>query len=538
MVTIQGKSVYRDIGMGKLCFLENRRSVECRWTEDVEKELARFEEAVDTVTKRLRQLYEGSVRAVGETNASVFRVQELLLQDREYAGAIRQMVSDQKVNAEYAVAAAGENAARALDLVEDAYIRERAGDVRDVTNLLLEALGSAPDGLEMLQEPYLLAAEDLLPSQAVQLSAGNVRGIALKGGSTRSHAAILARSMGIPAVMKLGEAFGSEFHGKQAVIDGFTGTIYIDPDQKTQEAMEEKKREADRHKVLLRRLKGRETVSGTGRRIRLCANAGNLAEVEAAWDNDAEGIGLFRSELMYLECGRMPDEDTQFALYRRILETMRGRETVIRTFDIGADKQVPWLKQEKEENPALGMRGIRLLRENPQMFRVQLRALYRAGVAGNLRILYPMITSLEEIRSIRQMERQVRQELDREGVRYRDKVPAGIMIETPAAALLSDRLAQETDFFSVGTNDLTQYTLALDRQNAKLESLEDPGHEAVLRLIEMTAKNAGNAGIPIAICGDLAADASLSERFLSMGIDALSVPPGMILELRETIREL
>lgn len=538
MITLQGKSVYRDICIGRLVFYGGRLEAERRTVEDRKREFLRFEQAVQVAKEQLRKLYGESVAAVGEANAAIFQVQELLLEDERVRESVRRVITDQGVNAEYAVRVAGDDLARELSAVEDVYIRERAGDILDITGRLLEVLSGRTEELKLSAEPYILAAEDLLPSEAVQLTGGRVLGIALGKGSIHSHTAILARSMGLPTVMKLGMTLSAEYDGKLAVIDGFTGMLYIDPDKDTLNALEEKKRESERHRALLQGLKGKKDITGDGKEWKLFANAGSLADVDAAIANDAGGIGLLRSEVPYLNSDEEPNEETQFSFYSQALQRMGGREVVIRTFDIGADKQVPWLKLKKEENPALGMRAIRLGLERPGLLKTQLRALYRAGVYGNLRIMYPMITSVEEIRQLRQLEQQVKQELEREGKQYAAKLPTGIMIETPAAALLSDELAKEVDFFSVGTNDLTQYTLALDRQNEALERFADPDHRAVLRLAEMVVKNARAAGIRVGICGELAADTAFTEELLRIGIDEISVSPGMILELRNKIRSL
>lgn len=506
--------------------------------ENPEGEFLRFEGAVEAAKEQLRALYEESVRTVGAANAAVFQAQELLLEDEEYRESVRQMVYGQRVNVEYAVQMTGENMARAIQAVEDAYIRERSGDILDITERLLGVLNGSDKGRELPTDPFILVADDLLPSEVAQLSRSRVVGLALRRGSVHSHAAVLGRNMGIPFLMKLGEELSDEYNGAPAVIDGFSGVLYIDPDGITLARLEEKKREWSRQKELLWELKGKENITRDGKTVKVFANVGSLTDVEAACANDAGGIGLLRSEVLYLESATPPNEEMQFAFYKQVLERMNGREVVIRTFDFGADKQVPWLGQEPEKNPALGLRGIRLGLEQPQLLKPQLCALYRAGIYGKLRIMYPMITSVEELRQLRHLERQVRHELEREGVRFAESIPTGIMIETPAAALLSDQLAGEVDFFSVGTNDLTQYTLALDRQNENLERFDDPGHEAVLRLIKMTAKNAHEAGIQIGICGELAGDIALTEEFLRMGIDELSVSPEEILELRQRIREI
>lgn len=538
MITLQGKSVCRDICVGRLVFYKGHREVVRREVEDPEGEFLQFEGAVEAAKEQLRALYEESVRTVGAANAAVFQAQELLLEDEEYRESVRQMVYGQRVDVEYAVQVTGENMARAIQAVEDAYIRERSGDILDITERLLGVLNGSDKGRELPTDPFILVAEDLLPSEVAQLSKSRVVGLALRRGSVHSHAAVLGRNMGIPFLMKLGEGLSDEYDGALAVIDGFTGVLYIDPDGITLARLEEKKREWSHQKELLWELKGKENITGDGKKVKVFANVGSLADVDAACANDAGGIGLLRSEVLYLQSAAPPNEEMQFAFYKQVLERMNGREVVVRTFDFGADKQVPWLGQEPEKNPALGLRGIRLGLEQPQLLKTQLCALYRAGIYGKLRIMYPMITSMEELRQLRYLEHQARHELGREGVPFARSIPTGIMIETPAAALLSDQLAGEVDFFSVGTNDLTQYTLALDRQNENLERFDDPGHEAVLRLIRMAAKNAHSAGIWIGICGELAGDIALTEEFLRMGIDELSVSPGEILELRQRIREI
>ena len=537
MLKLQGKSVYRDVCIGRLVYYGGQRDIGRRAVEDREAELLRFEKALLGAKCQLRDLYQDSVKVVGEANAAIFQVQELLLDEKEYGDCVRDRILQEGVNAEYAVRTTGDEMAGKIGAVEDTYIRERAQDILDVTGRLINVLAGGI-GIDLPEEPFILAAEDLLPSETVQFFGGSVIGLALRKGSTHSHTAILARSMGVPALMKLGEALGPECDGKLAVIDGFSGVLYLEPDEAALSAMEEKKRESDRHKAQLRELMGKENITRDGKTVKLFANAGSLADVEAACANDAGGIGLFRSEILYLESDEEPDEEKQYSFYRQILERMDGKEVVIRTFDIGADKRVPWLKQEREENPALGLRAIRLGLERPSLLKTQLRALYRAGVCGKLRIMYPMITSVKEVLELRQLEQQVKGELAKERIPHAESLPTGIMIETPAAALLSDLLAKEVDFFSVGTNDLTQYTLALDRQNGSLERFDDPDHRAVLRLLELVSRNAHAAGIGICVCGELAADTDFTAEFLRMGIDEISVSPGMILEVRQRIREL
>lgn len=539
MIVLQGKSVSRDICQGPLYFYRKAKaSATCRAVEDREAEFLRYEAARAEAGEQLRQLYEESLKTVGAENAAIFEIHRLLLEDMGYNATVQEMIRARGVNAEYAVQVAGDSMAGKLGAAEDAYIRERALDIADISSRLLSVLQGTETEQHFPREPFLLAAEDLLPSETVQLGKARVLGFVLGKGGLHSHTAILAKSMGVPALVNLGAGLSEEYDGEPAILDGSTGRLYIRPDEETLKVMEEKRLETERQRELLHSLRGKENVTRAGKHIRLYANAGNLTEVELARENDAGGIGLLRSEILYLEGDRAPDEETQFIFYKKVLEAMEGKEVVIRTMDIGADKQVPYLNLEKEENPALGLRAIRLCLERPELLKTQLRALYRAGVYGNLSIMYPMVTSVRELKRIREIECQVREELSAEGAAYAAEIPTGIMIETPAAALLSEELAREVDFFSVGTNDLSQYTLALDRQSERLDTFEDPEHRAVLKLIEMAAKSAHEAGIPIGICGELASDSAMLSKFIDMGIDELSVAPGSILELRKNIREL
>lgn len=539
MVILRGKSVYQDICIGRLAFYQRKElQQKPRRVKDREAEWARFEQAREAASQQLQSLYENAVKTVGSANAAVFEMQRLLLEDCQYVEALQKMVCSQGFNLEYAIQATGENMSRMLYSAQDAYIRERGQDIQDISKRLLKVLCPQGEEDDFPKEPSIIAADDLMPSETVQLSGKRVLGFAMRKGSVNSHTAILARSMGVPALLDIGNGLLREFDGMPAVLDGCTGTLYVNPDEKTLGEMTEKKRRSDENRNLLLKLKGLENMTQDGRKIKVFANAGSMEEVESAWEHDAGGIGLLRSEVLYLGRDIQPDEETQFAFYRQALQKMQGKEVVIRTMDIGADKNVPYLDLGREENPALGMRAIRICLERPELFKTQLRALYRAGRYGRLNILYPMITSAEEIKRIRQLESQVKDELSREGIAFAEHIPTGIMIETPAAAVVSDELAGLVDFFSVGTNDLTQYTLALDRQNPGLEKFQDPGHKAVLRLIGYAAENAHRAGIPIGICGELAGDFGLTETFLRMGIDELSVPAGMILPLRHRIREL
>ncbi len=538
MVTLEGKSVFRDICEGPLFFYKEReRNVARRLVEDKEEELLRFGRARKAAEAQLQELYEQTSASVGAANAAIFEIHQMMLEDPEYVGSVERLVNTQSVNLEYAILTTGENMARMFHSMEDEYMRERAGDVLDISQRLIGILTESGTS-EVPQVPSIIVADDLMPSETVQLPREMVLGFLMRRGSVHSHTAILARSMGIPALVNMGSGLSEEYDGPNAIVDGYAGVAYIEPDAGVRDAMREKREQSERHAAMLHGLKGKENITRSGKTVKVYANAGGMSEVESACANDAGGIGLLRSEILYLGRDSAPDEETQFSFYREVLEKMQGREVVIRTMDIGADKQVSYLGLAKEENPALGLRAIRICLRRPELFKVQLRALYRAGLYGKLLIMYPMITSPEEIDRIRAIEKEVKQELEKEGVPYEARIPAGIMIETPAAALLSEELAKKVDFFSVGTNDLTQYTLALDRQNGQIAEFSDPENRAVLQLIALAAENAHRAGIWIGICGELAADLSLTERFIQMGIDELSVPPAMILPVRQRIREL
>ncbi len=541
MLTLNGKGVCGEICEGTLFFYRSREVKVVRQTvEDAERELLRFARARERADRQLQELQRLTAQDAETGDAAIFESHRMLLADAEYVELVEKLIRTRSINLEYAIQTAEEEVAGMFAVMKDADMRERIRDVRDVSRrllLILEEDEAAVSGSIALTSPVLIVADDLLPSETVQFPRDKVLGFLLRKGSTASHAAILAKSMGIPAIVGLGE-IPESFHGAAAIADGSTGTVYIEPDEATRAVMEEKKAQADRRKVLLSALKGLDNITKDGRRIRVYANVGGPEDAASACANDAGGIGLLRSEVLYLGRESAPDEETQFAFYRQILEQMQGKEVIIRTMDIGADKQVPYLGLSREENPALGLRAIRIGLTRPELLRTQLRALYRAGLYGKLAIMYPMITAPEELVRLRGIEAEVKGELAREGIPFAGEIPSGIMIETPAAALLSDELARLADFFSVGTNDLTQYTLALDRQNEVLEPFRDKGHRAVLRLIELAAQNARKAGIRIGICGELAADTSLTERFIRMGIDELSVAPGEVLPLRQHIRQL
>ena len=539
MIELQGKSVLQDIAIGPLFFYENRSGeVVRRPVMDCEEEFQRYEKAVEEAGRQLEQLYERSCQTVGQANAEIFQVQKLLLLDEKYRTSVQQMIFHLQMNVEYAVFLTGSNMAQMLKSVEDEYIRERSQDIEDITERLLQNLSGEEGMPEFPEEPFILAAEDLLPSATVRLDKKKVLGFALAKGGLNSHTALLAKNMGIPALMNLGEALSSAYNREEAVLDGEAGRLYIKPEKELLQRMLQKKEEKRKYRERLQTLRGKEDVTRDGRRMKVYANAGCLADIDSALENDAAGIGLFRSEMLYLEQKEEPTEEFLFAYYRDILKKMPDKEVIIRTFDIGADKKADWLQVPGEENPALGMRAIRLSWLYPNMLVTQLKALYRAGLYGKLSIFYPMITSCEELEYLKKLENQAKEELQRAGVPFAEQIPRGIMIETPAAAILSRELAEKVDFFSVGTNDLTQYTLAMDRQNPLLEPFGDAENRAVLRLVEYAAESAHKAGIPIGICGDLAADTELTEAFLKWGIDELSVPAGMVLKIREKIREL
>ena len=539
MIELQGKSVLQDIAIGPLFFYENRSGeVVRRPVMDCEEEFQRYEKAVEEAGRQLEQLYERSCQTVGQANAEIFQVQKLLLLDEKYRTSVQQMIFHLQMNVEYAVFLTGSNMAQMLKSVEDEYIRERSQDIEDITERLLQNLSGEEGMPEFPEEPFILAAEDLLPSATVRLDKKKVLGFALAKGGLNSHTALLAKNMGIPALMNLGEALSSAYNREEAVLDGEAGRLYIKPEKELLQRMQQKKEEKRKYRERLQTLRGKEDVTRDGRRMKVYANAGCLADIDSALENDAMGIGLFRSEMLYLEQKEEPTEEFLFAYYRDILKKMPDKEVIIRTFDIGADKKADWLQVPGEENPALGMRAIRLSWLYPNMLVTQLKALYRAGLYGKLSIFYPMITSCEELEYLKKLENQAKEELQRAGVPFAEQIPRGIMRETPAAAILSRELAEKVDFFSVGTNDLTQYTLAMDRQNPLLEPFGDAENRAVLRLVEYAAESAHKAGIPIGICGDLAADTELTEAFLKWGIDELSVPAGMVLKIREKIREL
>ena len=536
MITLEGKSVFGGVAIGKIQFYKrNEITIKRTRVEDVEAEVERFRNAKAKTLELLKGLYEKALEDVGEANAMIFEAHQLMLEDPDYVESIENIIRTQDVNAEYAIGATADNFAAIFEAMDDAYMQGRAADVRDVSERLLQALSSQNETVMVMDEPVIIAADDLVPSETVQLDKEKVLSFVTMYGSANSHTAILARTMNIPAVIGLGEALKEEYDGKVAIVDGVDGKVYIDPDEETMASMQKKQKKDQEQKELLNQLKGKENVTKSGQKVNVYANIGNLADVGAVLKNDAGGIGLFRSEFLYLESDTYPTEEQQFAVYKKVAETMAGKKVIIRTLDIGADKQVDYFKLDKEDNPALGYRAIRICLTRPEIFKTQLRALYRASAYGQISIMFPMIISVAEVKKIKEIVEEVKAELRTEGAAFREDVELGIMIETPAAVMVSRELAKEVDFFSVGTNDLTQYTLAIDRQNQKLEDFYDSHHPAVLAMIRMAAESAHAEGKWIGICGELGADVTLTETFLKMGIDELSVSPAMVLPVRNKI---
>ena len=539
MITIKGKSVFGGVSIGKIMFYKrNEKVIKRTHVDDVDAEWKRFCDAKDTAVSQLKELYDKAIEDVGEANAMIFEIHQMMLEDLDYLESIENIIRTQEVNAEFAVATTADNFAQMFAAMDDAYMQGRAADVKDVSERVLDILCGVSGGMKEMTEPCIIAADDLAPSETVQLDKSKVLGFATMYGSSNSHTAILARTMNIPAVIGLGEDLLTKYDGKMAVIDGFTGMLYIDPDEETMKVMEEKRAKDQEQKALLEQLKGKENVTKSGQKINVYANIGNVSDVGAVLKNDAGGIGLFRSEFLYLENSDFPTEEQQFAVYKQVAENMAGKKVIIRTLDIGADKQVDYFGLDKEENPALGYRAIRICLTRKEIFKTQLRALYRAAMFGNISIMFPMIISVAEVHEIKAIIAEVKEELKNEGIPFKDDVELGVMIETPASVMISRELAKEVDFFSVGTNDLTQYTLAIDRQNEQLDDFYNPHHEAVLRMIRMVVENAHKCGKWAGICGELGADLTLTEQFVRMGVDELSVAPSMILKLRKIVREM
>lgn len=540
METFTGKGVYGAVAIGKISIFKRREvSVKRNHVTDTEGEKARLAVAKELAVKQLQEIYEKALKEVGEENARIFETHMLMIEDEDYNDSIRNIIETQKVNAEYAVAVTSDHFAEMFRAMDDTYMRERAADVQDISNRIIQNLDSGQNKNGMGDHKVIICADDLAPSETVLLDKDKVLAFVTAYGSSNSHTAILARNMNIPAIISVGGEFLNAVHdGDEAIVDGFTGEIFLNPDSETVERMGKKQQEDEEKKKLLLKLKGKENITIDGTSIKIFANIGGVDNIGSVIVNDAGGIGLFRSEFLYLESSDFPTEDEQFAAYKKVLESMAGKKVIIRTLDIGADKQVGYFGLEKEENPALGYRAIRICLTRPEIFKTQLRALYRASAYGDLGIMFPMITSVSELETIFHICDEVKSGLRTDGIEYDENTELGIMIETPAAALISDRLAPMVDFFSVGTNDLTQYTLACDRQNSKLESFCDTHHEAILRLIEMSAENAHKNGAWIGICGELAADTALTETFLRMGIDELSVSPSFVLKVRDTVRSI
>lgn len=539
MVKLNGKSVFGGVAIGKLLFYQRTDKVIKRiHIDNADAEWDKFLKAKDIAIDQLKILYKKAFEDVGEVNAMIFEIHQMMLEDLDYLESIENIIRTQEVNVEYAIAVTADNFSKMFASMDDTYMQGRAADVKDVSERVLNILCGVDKDFEEMTEPCIIAADDLAPSETVQLDKNKVLGFATQYGSSNSHTAILARTMNIPAVIGLGKELLAEYSGKNAIIDGFTGILYIDPDEDTLKEMQEKRAKDLEQKELLEQLKGKENVTKSGRQINVYANIGNISDLGAVLKNDAGGIGLFRSEFLYLENTDFPTEEQQFAIYKQVAETMAGKKVIIRTLDIGADKKVDYFNLEKEENPALGYRAIRICLTRTEIFKTQLRALYRAAIFGNISIMFPMITSVSEVLKIKKIISEVKEKLKSEGIPYKENVEIGIMIETPAAVMVSRDLAKEVDFFSIGTNDLTQYTLAIDRQNAKLDEFYDSHHPAVLAMIKMATENAHLEGIWIGICGELGADLELTEEFLKIGLDELSVSPAMILPLRKKIMEI
>ena len=537
MQVYNGKSVFGGIAIGKISVYQKKeQQVKRVKVEDPDQEMARYGKAKAEGIRQLQGLYDKALKEVGEANAAIFEVHQMMMEDDGYNESVENIVRSQGVNAEYAVATTGDNYAQMFSAMDDDYMRERAADVRDISERLLTILNGEDTGSVDADEPKIIVAEDLAPSETVQLDKDKVLSFVTVKGSLNSHTAILARTMAIPALVNTSMTLDSVMDGKLGIVDGASGTFYVDPDEKTLEEMKKRQEEDLSRKQLLQTLKGKDNVTLDGQKVMLYANIGNIKDLATVIQNDAGGIGLFRSEFIYLEKEDFPTEEEQFQIYRQVAQTMAGKRVIIRTLDIGADKQCDYFHMEHEENPALGCRAIRICLTRPEIFKTQLRALFRASVFGRIAIMYPMITSVQEVRQIKKIVEEVKQELTSQGVEFGNP-EQGIMIETPAAAIISDNLAKEVDFFSIGTNDLSQYTMAIDRQNPQLDPFFDPHHPAVLRMISMVVENAHKAGIWAGICGELGADQSLTKEFLAMGVDELSVSPGSILSLRKIILE-
>lgn len=531
-----GKSIFKGIAIGKILFYQKgEQPVKRVKIEDTAEQIKRYEDARAKAAEQLQGLYEKALKEVGEANAAVFEVHQMMLEDDDYIDSVVNIIETQQVNAEFAVATTGDNFAKMFAEMEDDYFKARAADVKDISERMVNILSGNESGGAIGDEPVIVVAEDLAPSETVQMDKEKLLAFVTRLGSANSHTAILARTMNIPALIEVD--IKEEWNGKMAVVDGYTGTFYIDPDEDILKKMQEKKEEDIKARELLQELKGKEDVTVDGKHIKLYANIGGVKDVASVLANDAAGIGLFRSEFLYLEADNYPNEEAQFQAYKTVAENMAGKKVIVRTLDIGADKQVDYFNLDHEENPAMGYRAIRICLDRRDIFRTQLRALLRASAYGNIGIMYPMIISVDEVKEIKKIVESIKAELTEKGIEY-GEVEQGIMIETPAAVMISDLLAEEVDFFSIGTNDLTQYTLAIDRQNSKLDNIYDAHHPAVLRMIQKTIENGHKAGCWVGICGELGADMTLTETFLKMGIDELSVSPTFVLPIRKLIREM
>lgn len=540
MITLTGKRVAEGIVIGRLTFY-NRGEKEIRriYVEDVEKEVLRFQKAVEKSNAELQELYDTSVKEIGEANAVIFEMQQMVLADEAFVDSVVKIIKEQKLNAEFAAKTAAESFLKTFSSRDESYVRGHEADVQDVVSRVLRILARSRKDRMFMDEPFIMAARDLYPSEAVQLDKSKVLGFVTMYGSINSHTASLARTKGIPSVIGIGEALKKDYDGKMVIIDGFEGKLYIEPDQTTMEKMREKKRNNLQKVEMLERLKGKENITQSGQKIDVCANIGTREDIESVLRNDANGIGLFRSEFLYMESGsKLPTEDQQFQTYKLATEVMGMKRVVIRTADIGGDKMVKCINLWEEANPMMGYRGIRISLDKDEMFKTQLRAILRASAFGNIAIMFPMITSIEEVFSAKKILEKAKEELRSEKTVFDENIEVGVMIETPAAVLISGELAREVDFFSIGTNDLTQYTLAMDRQNRWLMGHYNPHHPALIKMIRIVANNVHLEGKRIGICGDLAADTTMTEMFIQMGIDELSVAPNEVLPLRKKIREI
>lgn len=536
MEKFSGKKIYSGVAIGKILYYAKAQSqVTRKKIDDIENEIIRYITAKDKAVEELNQLYEKAVGDVGKVNAQIFEMHAMMLEDEDYNDSVYNLIRTQSVNAEYAVAITGDNFSKMFENMEDEYFQARAIDIKDISERVISILSGIGTNVTISDEPVIIVAEDLAPSETVQMDKNKLLSFVTRLGSTNSHTAILARMMSIPALIDVD--IREEWNGQMAIVDGYSGELIINPDEETMKKYKEIQARDKEKRVLLETLKGKEDITKSGKKINLYANIGNATDLAMVLQNDAAGIGLFRSEFLFLEKNDYPTEEEQFEIYKQVAQTMAGKKVIIRTLDIGADKQVDYFELEKEENPAMGYRAIRICLTRPEIFKTQLRAILRASAYGTIAIMYPMIISVNEVLRIKEIMKQVKNDLDNDGISY-GHVEQGVMIETPAAAIISDLIAKEVDFFSIGTNDLTQYTLAIDRQNAKLDEFYDAHHEAVMRLIQLVVENAHKAGIWAGICGELGCDLTLTQRFVEMGLDELSVSPGYILPIRKIIREM